>query len=227
MKKIFIPMKKLLIVLVTSLIIPFINSCEDNDEDEITFYDTYIDGYITDYNTGEPVKDIIFDILFWYDNGWGGGLELLPNAYRTDKNGYYKIPIAKTIGGDNTTSIQITPRETEDYGFQPTSFSIKEENLGEKSKRINITPISEGYLKVTLPIQDGIFLFGAPTSFEAPSKEQRLIKIDTIENGKIFLYTVAAVEGKIRHLINNGTQGPEYTFVVNMPKDTVIINLIN
>ncbi|MDD3285967.1 MAG: hypothetical protein PHI14_00545 [Bacteroidales bacterium] len=224
MKKIFIPMKKLIIVLVTLFVIPLFLSCKE-DEDEITYYNTYIDGYITDYNTGEPVKDIIFDIHYGYTNAWGGGSEYLPNAYRTDKNGYYKIPIAKTIGGDNTTSIQITPRETEDYGFQPTSFSIKGENLGEKSKRINITPISYGYLKVTLPIQDGVFLFGAPTSFEAPSKEQRLIKIDTIENGKIFLYTVAAVEGKIRHLINNGTQGPEYTFIVNMPKDTVTINL--
>ena len=225
MKKIFIPMKKLLIVLVTSLIIPFINSCEDNDEDEITFYDTYIDGYITDYNTGEPVKDIIFDILFWYDNGWGGGLELLPNAYRTDRNGYYKIPIAKTIGGDNTTSIQITPRETEDYGFQPTSFSIKGENLGEKSKRINIKPISFGYLKILVPIRDGVMLYAYTGSFESPMRPPKHLSTDTINNSKVFFYQVPATNGTIRHLINSASTGPEYTFIVNMPKDTVTIDL--
>ena len=226
MKKNFISMKKLIIVLVTLFVIPLFLSCKE-DEDEIIYYNTYIDGYITDYNTGEPVKDIIFDIHYGYTNSWGGGSEYLPNAYRNDKNGYYKIPIAKTIGGDNTTSIQITPRETEDYGFQPTSFSIKEENLGEKSKRINITPISEGYLKVVVPISDGVMLYAYTGSFESPMRSPKHLSTDTINNSKVFLYLVPATNGTIRHLINSASIGPEYTFIVNMPKDTVTINLIN
>ena len=65
MKKKLINLKALIIVLVTSIVIPLLFSCEDKDEDEFTFYDTYIDGYIKDYHTGEPVVGLVFDAKYY------------------------------------------------------------------------------------------------------------------------------------------------------------------
>ena len=218
--------KSLSIIFAMFFAIPLFFSCKSDDE-EITYYNTYIDGYFTDYNTGYPIKDIYFDIYYGCSNGnvWGYRNFYYPKAYKTDNNGYYKILIPKTINGRNTIYIDINPLETEDYGFQRKELHIKEDSLDTKSKRINITPISYAYLKITLPIKDGIFLFGAPATFEIPSKTQRLINIDTLDNSKVFLYTVASLPGQIKHLINNSTQGPIYNFVVNMPKDTVTLDL--
>ncbi len=206
-------------------VIPLFLSC--GEEDEITYYNTYIDGYITDYNTGEPVQGIAFDINYNYDwsGTWGQGSLYVKNAIITDNRGYYKINIPKTINDRAAVGLDLRPNETQDYGFQTKYLFIKDENLDVKSKRINITPISYEYLKVIVPIRDEVLIRPYSGSYEAPMRPPRHLSTDTINNSKVILYSVPATNGAFRHLSNNGTQGPEYTFVVNMPKDTVTIDL--
>jgi len=53
-----INLKSLRIIFAVLFAFPLFFSCKSDDEDVITYYDTYIDGYITDYNTGAPVKEL-------------------------------------------------------------------------------------------------------------------------------------------------------------------------
>lgn len=157
----------------------------------------------------------------------GYGWLYVENACVTDSKGYYRVRVPKTINGKEAIGLTFQPHNTNEYGFQFKELYHKSDNLSTKNTRINITPVANGYLKVIVPIRDGVFLSGVSSSYEKPIKEQYLISLDTIGVTKEYFFSVAAMEGQFKHLINNSSNGPEYTFTVEMPKDTVVVNLTN
>ena len=78
---------------------PLFFSCENNDEEEFTFYDTYIEGYIKDYHTGEPVAGVVFDAHYFDEYSGGGWFSPDPyfakNVAVSNAQGYYKIRCPK------------------------------------------------------------------------------------------------------------------------------------
>ena len=104
-----ITFKTIRVLLLIHLVIPFINSCKDNDEDIITYYDTYVEGYITDYHTGEPVAGVIFDAEY-FDESNGGLFGTSPynatNIAVSNSQGYYKIKTCPTFINDSKKFLQ-------------------------------------------------------------------------------------------------------------------------
>ena len=216
--------------------IPLFFSCKGSDEDIITYYDTYIDGYITDYHTGEPVEGVIFDAKYFDDSNVG----LLGTSpyYATkiavsDANGYYKIKTPKT--GEfwsqdrfvDFTGIRIIPRATENYSFEFGTFNYKSDSLKVKSKRIDIRPITYGYLKVTLPktsVQNWSFLNYTNSDYEKPYYKPKLVISDSYNDSlNYFLFKVPVSEGTFR-IGNNAWSNPIH-FTIENPRDTVILNV--
>ena len=165
MEKSFIPMKKLLIVLVTLLFIPLLFSCEDKDEDEFTFYDTYIDGFIKDYHTGEPIEGVAFDAKYFDESAGDDWASTYPyfaeNVAVSNSQGYYKIRVPKAWkvkGGtkfNDIVKIRVILRDGDNYKFNrefyplDKDYSYVEEGLKTRSKReVDIRPITYGFLKV-------------------------------------------------------------------------------
>ncbi len=245
MKKNFISMKKLIIVLVTLLFIPFINSCEDNNEDEITFYDTYIDGYIKDFHTGEPIAGVVFDAKYFDETSGNMILEVIPydakNVAVSNSQGYYRIKVPKHGEwgkGDNRVSsdfveIEVFPRATLNYTFSdglgyPISkvYFYDEDNLKINNKREeDIRPTTYAYLKVFLPkTSDQGWHFGYyGNSYQTPSYATKLISKDTTSNDVLnsFLFKVPAINGSIKI----GNSGQLIPFTIEHPRDTAIINV--
>lgn len=231
MEKSFIPIMKLLIVLVTSIVIPLLFSCEDKDEDEFTFYDTYIDGYIKDYHTGEPVVGLVFDAKYYTKNTTGGWFS--PDPYYALKvavsnaQGYYKIRVPKAWNNEEVLQISAILRDVENYRFNRYSYPLEkdysyvEEGLKTRSKReVDIRPITYGFLKVILPksSNQGWHIGLYPYIYETPYYIPEFINSDTYNDSLNYLFIKVPVATGI---INNA--GTETQFTVNNPRDTTII----
>ncbi len=240
-------MKTLIIVLVTLLFIPFINSCEDNDEDEITFYDTYIEGNIKDYHTGEPVAGVVFDAHYFVDYTGGGWLGTDPffakNVAVSDTNGYYRIRVPKAWKPKGETKfndiimIRIYPRDVEGYSFSdpeyipPYLFPYKDYSYAEyefktKSVRTDISPITYGYLKVILPktSSQGWWSFGNyPEIYETPYYRPQLAIYDNYNDSlNYYLFKVPVAIGSIKIGNDMWTQRG---FTIEYPRDTATLNV--
>ena len=237
-------MKKLLIVLVTSIIIPLLFSCEDKDEDEFTFYDTYIDGYIKDYHTGEPVVGVVFDAKYFGETSGNMIFGISPydakNVAVSNSQGYYKIKIPKHGEwgkGDNRVSvdfvgIEVFPRATSDYTFSDglgypisNTYLYNRDSLKIKNKREDIRPITYGFLKVFLPkTSDQGWHFGFyGNNYQTPSYATQLISKDTTSNDVLnsFLFKVPAINGSIKI----GNTGQLIPFTIEHPRDTATLNV--
>ena len=233
MKKKLINLKVLIIVLVTSLIIPLFFSCEDNDEDIIAYYDTYIDGYIKDYHTGEPVAGVVFDAKY-FDESNGGLFGTSPyyatNIAVSNSQGYYKIKIPKhgDLGSIDASydfiAIRIIPRATENYNFEFRSFDYKDDRVNVESKKIDIRPITYGYLKVILPksSNQGWGFWNYPEScFETPYYKPKFIISESYNDSlNYFVFKVPVGTGTFR--IGNDSWKPR-DFTIDYPRDTTTL----
>ena len=237
MKKKLINLKALIIVLVTSLVIPLFFSCEDNDEDEFTFYDTYIDGYIKDYHTGEPIAGIVFDAKYFDESAGDDWASTYPyfaeNVAVSNSQGYYKIRVPKAWkvkGGtkfNDIVKIRLILRDVENYKFNrefyplDKDYSYVEEGLKTKNKReVDIRPITYGYLKVILPksSNQGWHIGLYPYIYETPYYLPELIISETYNDSlNSLFFKVPVATGKI----NNA--GTESQFTIDSPRDTTIL----
>lgn len=221
------------LLLLAFLLISFV-SCKDNDEDIITYYDTYIEGYITDYHTGQPIAGVVFDANYFDESNGSFGTDPLfvQNIATSNSEGYYKIKIPKhgELGSREMSvdfySIRVFPRETSDYSFEFGTFNYKRDSVNIISKRVDIRPITYGYLKVILPktSSDNWGIFGySESSYEIPYYKHKLISNgeynDTL---KYFCFKVVAYEGYIRC---GNSPGTPRDFKINNPRDTVTINV--
>ena len=234
MKKKLINLKKLIIVLVTSLIIPLFFSCEDNDEDEFTFYDTYIDGYIKDYHTGEPVVGVIFDVEYFTEHTTGGWFSPDPyfakNVATSNAQGYYRIRLPKERNGNEIIMIRVNRRDHPDYSFSDSQgpiykdYRYAEEGLKTRSKReVDIRPITYGYLKVILPktSNQGWGFWNYPAIYETPYYLPQLAINDSYNDSlNYFLFKVPVSEGTIG--IGNNAWTPR-RFTIDYPRDTTTL----
>ena len=243
MKKKLINLKALIIVLVTLLFIPLFFSCENNDEEEFTFYDTYIDGYIKDYHTGEPVEGVVFDADYYTKNTTGGWFSPDPcfakNVAVSNSQGYYKIRVPKAWKREGSTKfneivmIRVNRRDHTDYSFSDMqgplykNYRYAEEGLKTRSKReVDIRPITYGYLKVTLPktsSQNWGFWNYMDSDYETPYYNPELVITESYNDSlNYFFFKVPVSEGTIG--IGNNAWTP-IRFTIENPRDTVIINV--
>ncbi len=238
-----INLKRLSIIFAVLFAFPLFFSCENNDEDEFTFYDTYIEGYIKDYHTGEPVSGVVFDAHYFDEYSGEGWFSPDPyfakNVAVSNAQGYYKIRCPKAWkpkGGkkyNDIVMIRTYPRDVEGYSFSdpqylpPYAFPFKdyyysEYSLKTKSVRTDIRPITYGFLKVILPkTSNQNWGFGFyPEIYETPYYRPRLVIYDSYnDSNNYFLFKVPVATGKI----NNG--GILNRFTIDYPRDTVIINV--
>ncbi|MPL70100.1 hypothetical protein SDC9_15851 [bioreactor metagenome] len=238
MKKSFIPIMKLLIVLVALFIIPLFFSCEDNDEDIITYYDTYIDGYIKDYHTGEPVAGVIFDVDYYTEHTTGGWFSPDPyfakNVTTSNAQGYYKIRVPKEWNGNEIVMIRVNRRDHTDYSFSDMqgplykNYRYAEKGLKTRSKReVDIRPITYGYLKVTLPktsSQNWGFGTYMDNSYEKPYYYPELVITESYNDSLNYFFFKVPASGGMLRIGNNAWSNPA-RFTIENPRDTVIINV--
>ncbi|MDD2191720.1 MAG: hypothetical protein PHO12_04190 [Bacteroidales bacterium] len=221
-------LSKALMLLLLAVFSSSLYSCKDSDEDIITYYDTYIEGYIKDFHTGEPVEGVVFDAD--YISGSGGFFSSSPysakNIAVSNSEGFYKIKIPKTRNSADFTEIQIHPRKIENYNFEVGIYDYQEYNFSVKSKTIDISPITYGYLKVILPktSSDNCGINGYMYStFEVPYYQHELISSgEYSETLKYFFFKVSASKGWVRCGNHSGT--PRF-FTIDNPRDTVTINI--
>lgn len=223
------------------LIIPLFLSCEDNDEEEISFYDTYIDGYIKDYHTGEPVVGVIFDADYYTKNTTGGWFSPNPcfakNVAVSNSQGYYKIRVPKAWKREGNTKfheiimIRVKRRDLPDYSFSDSQgpiykdYRYAEEGLPTRSKReVDIRPITYGYLKVILPktSNQGWGFWNYPEScYETPYYKPKFIISESYNDSLNYLiFNVPVGTGNIG--IGNNAWTPR-EFTVENPRDTAVI----
>ena len=232
MKKTFLKRRIINLLLLLVLLTPFV-SCKDNDEDIITYYDTYVEGYITDFHTGQPIAGVVFDAKYFDESNGSFGTDpyFVENIAVSNSEGYYKIKIPKhgELGSREMSvdfySIRVFPRATSDYSFEFGTFNYKSDSVNIISKRVDIRPITYGYLKVILPKTSsdnwGIWGYFAST-YENPFYQHRLISNgDYNDTFKYFLFKVAATN----MIINCGNTTQNFHFTINNPKDTVILNI--
>ncbi|MFA7131726.1 MAG: hypothetical protein WC108_00300 [Bacteroidales bacterium] len=233
MKKTFLKRRIINLLLLLVLLTPFV-SCKDNDEDIITYYDTYVEGYITDFHTGQPIAGVVFDAKYFDESNGSFGTDpyFVENIAVSNSEGYYKIKIPKhgELGSREMSvdfySIRVFPRATSDYSFEFGTFNYKMDSVNIISKRVDIRPITYGYLKVILPktSSDNWGFWDYPTStYERPCFKEKLVsKGDYNDTLKYFFFKVVALNGSI----NCGNYPTIYrNYNINNPRDTVTINV--
>lgn len=233
MKRTFLKRRIINLLLLLVLLTPFV-SCKDNDEDIITYYDTYVEGYITDFHTGQPVSGVVFDAKYFDESNGSFGTDpyFVENIAVSNSEGYYKIKIPKhgELGSREMSvdfySIRVFPRATSDYSFEFGTFNYKMDSVNIISKRVDIRPITYGYLKVILPktSSDNWGFWDYPTStYERPCFKEKLVsKGDYNDTLKYFFFKVVALNGSI----NCGNYPTIYrNYNINNPRDTVTINV--
>ncbi len=229
-----INLKSLRIIFAMFFAIPLFFSCKSDDEDVITYYDTYIDGYITDYNTGAPVQGVIFDAYYFYSDSHGTWFGPEPyksqNVAVTDFNGYYRIKIPKhgewgaspTRKAVDFNGIRLFPRSNDSYNYEDAQLMYAENSLSTTNKRINITPKSYGYLKVIMPI-DYIERWAInsleESTYEMPLFKGRFVFKEILNTDKKKLFFKVPIE---RTRFSYGEYLlHDFDFIINNPRDTV------
>lgn len=233
MKRTFLKRRIINLLLLLVLLTPFV-SCKDNDEDIITYYDTYVEGYITDFHTGQPIAGVVFDAKYFDESNGSFGTDpyFVENIAVSNSEGYYKIKIPKhgELGSREMSvdfySIRVFPRATSDYSFEFGTFNYKSDSVNIISKRVDIRPITYGYLKVILPktSSDNWGFWDYPTStYERPCFKEKLVsKGDYNDTLKYFFFKVVALNGSI----NCGNYPTIYrNYNINNPRDTITINV--
>ncbi|MFA6806708.1 MAG: hypothetical protein WCR29_04745 [Bacteroidales bacterium] len=203
-------------------------SCGDKT-DELTYYDTYIEGYIKDYHTGQPISGIVFDAYYVESSGsnfLSTYYELFTEIGKSDNNGYYKIRIPKCNNGVTFNSIKLVPHSTDDYFFLEKSFGYETNNLSKNSLTVNINPITYGYLKINVGLNNYInepFAYESMGTYEEPKAyiPQRIIDSSISVNDKYYILKAGMGENVI--YLYDGI----HQYKIINAKDTVIINLIN
>lgn len=235
-----INLKRPSIIFALLFAIPLFFSCENNDEDEFTFYDTYIEGCIKDYHTGEPVAGVVFDAQYYDEYSGGGWFSPDPyfakNVAVSNAQGYYKIRCPKAWkpkGGkkfNDIVMIRTYARDVEDYSFSGTTgtpnykrYDYDKEGLKTKSVRTDIRPITYGYLKVILPKtsnQDWGF-WNYPESYETPYYRPKFIISESYNDSLNYLiFNVPVGTGTFR--IGNDSWKPR-DFTIDYPRDTTTL----
>lgn len=228
-------LSKALMLLLLAVFSFSLYSCKDSDEDIITYYDTYIEGYIKDFHTGEPVAGVVFDADYFDDANGSFGTDpfKVKDIAVSNSQGYYKIKVPKHGElGSRTMSVdfnglRVFPRATEDYSFEFGTFVYKTDSVNIISKRIDISSITYGYLKVVMPIDYNESW--AINSWEASSYEKPFYKgklVDRQVNNadyKLLLFKVPLEKTRFSYgenLIH------DFEFTISHPKDTAIINIV-
>lgn len=160
MKKKLINLKALIIVLVTSLVIPLFFSCNgDEDYEDLEFYPYALHGYVTDLQTGEPLKNVSFNINCGqrtYGMVPAGKRFVYKGVAKTDSRGYYKIRIPKGNEEMAYNVVYVYPQNISGYNFVGGDFDVGEKwdnkPFVEEAIRSDIKASSYGYLKVFVPI---------------------------------------------------------------------------
>jgi hypothetical protein len=239
-----INLKSLRIIFAVLFAFPLFFSCENNDEEEFTFYDTYIDGYIKDYHTGEPVVGVIFDVDYYTKNTTGGWFSPDPcfakNVAVSNSQGYYKIRVPKAWKREGSTKfneivmIRVNRRDHTDYSFSDMqgplykNYRYAEEGLKTRSKReVDIRPITYGYLKVTLPktsSQNWGFGTYMDNSYEKPYYYPELVITESYNDSLNYFFFKVPASGGMLRIGNNAWSNPA-RFTIENPRDTVIINV--
>ena len=235
-----INLKSLRIIFAMFFAIPLFFSCENNDEDEFTFYDTYIEGYIKDYHTGEPVAGVVFDAQYYDEYSGGGWFSPDPyfakNVAVSNAQGYYKIRCPKAWkpkGGkqfNDIVMIRTYARDVEDYSFSGSTgtpnykrYDYNKEGLKTKSVRTDIRPITYGYLKVILPKmsnQGWGFWDYSDSNYEVPYYNPELVITESFTDSlNYYLFKVPVAMGYFR--IGNDAWTPR-CFTIDYARDTTI-----
>jgi len=177
------------------------------------YYDTYIYGNVTDYFSGEPIEGLIMDVEYNDVQGGMGFFHSTPTRVKlkgvsvTDKNGYYKIPIAYKVGsgGKNYTDLDnvlIIPRNNlEDYYFEDGGFDINSvltsgEIFHNNNRRFDIRAKSKndyGFIKIYYNPIDSISYscFQYRYSFVEPYFHE-FVTLDTIKTEDYYCYVIKA-----------------------------------
>ena len=227
-------LSKALMLLLLAVFAASLYSCKDDDEDIITYYDTYIEGYIKDFHTGEPVAGVVFDADYFDDSNGSFGTDPLKvkNIAVSNSQGYYKIKVPKHGElGSRTMSVdfnglRVFPRATEDYSFEFGTFVYKTDSVNIISKTVDISPITYGYLKVFMPIDYSESW--AINSWEASSYEKPFYKgklADRQVNNadyKLLLFKVPLEKTRFSYGENFIH---DFEFTIDNPRDTVILNI--
>ena len=228
-----INLKRPSIIFAVFFAIPLFFSCKSDDEDIITYFDTYIDGYINDYHTGEPVEGVIFDAKYFDDSngGWfGTNPYYATNIAVSDANGYYKIKVPKRgdLGSENRVvdfkAIRILPKSTDNYDFEFGELNFNTDSLKIENKRIDIRPVTYGYLQVILPKtsnQNWGFWNYPESCFETPYYKPKFIISESYNDSLNYLiFNVPVGTGTFR--IGNDSWKPR-DFTIDYPRDTTTL----
>ncbi|MFA5540116.1 MAG: hypothetical protein WC984_00390 [Bacteroidales bacterium] len=239
-----INLKRPSIIFAILFAIPLFFSCENNDEDEFTFYDTYIEGYIKDYHTGEPVSGVVFDAQYYNEYSGRGWFSPDPyfakNVAVSNAQGYYKIRCPKAWkpkGGkqfDDIVMIRTYARDVEDYSFSGSTgtpnykrYDYDKEGLKTKSVRTDMRPVTYGYLKVILP-KTSNQNWGIWGNYEEETYETSYFKHQFVYNGECndtmnyLFFKVCVLGGEIGC---GNYPGVRRYFSMENPRDTVIMNI--
>ena len=230
MEKKFISLKTVIILLVTSIVIPLFFSCDqEEDYEDLEYYPYALYGYVTDYHTGKPLANVTFDLacIEWtYGMGGSNEGETYYGVAKTDSRGYYRIRIPirnKDVKFDHVYSI---PNNIAGYQFAKGLFCVGDGWVGKPfdsvGVRADIRAISYGYLKVIMP-KDAIWGLGGCTAcYEQPRYEDKLLYSKDINDSLRYeFFRVAADEGWGQCYYNNHNKN--YDFKVENPRDTVIL----
>ena len=226
MKKIFIPMKKLLIVLVTSLIIPLFFSCNgEEDYEDLEFYPYALHGYVKDYHTGKPLANVTFDLSC---GQYFVGMQAQTKRYyyegvaKTDSRGYYKIRIPKGNKDMDFSVVFPHPQNISGYNFEGGEFDCKQ--FASTSVRADITAISYGYLKVIMLKDCSANLSQAVGDYYTPIFINQKLGCYNIDTSKVECWYKVPVAREGIHYILNGNANV-IMFNIEQPRDTVAINV--
>ena len=236
MKKNLLECTKIKILVLFFVMIPFIGCKEEEEGDVITYYSTYIEGFIKDNNTGAPVQGVVIDASYIPKGDGGWSYSYAYKAYNvavSDQNGYYKVKIPRHGVWKNTTkfdldfdAIELYLRDVEHYNFTNGQFVYNTYNLKTQNKRIDIKPITHGYLKVTLPKtsnSNSWFWEENQTTFEYPRFQARFVSQGNYNDTLKYLFYKVIV-GTSSFGIGN-FQNISRQITINNALDTAYINV--
>ena len=210
-------------------------SCKDNDEDIITYYDTYVEGYITDYHTGQPIAGVVFDAKYFHESI--GGLfgtdpYFVENIATSNSEGYYKIRVPKhgELGSSQRSvdfySIRVSPRATSNYSFEFGTFNYKSDSVNIISKRVDIRPITYGYLKVIMPkdySENWSINPWETSTYEKPFYKGKFVEKQLFNTDyKLLLFKVPLEKTRFSYVDN---YIHDFDFKLNYPLDTATLNI--